>query len=152
MLYPPELRGRMEYQLVTKLFFFSCVKSCLTVPVKFPAAFLNPRYHDYASRDYLYLFVGGLIVFVASLWLSRWPIQGVFASDCPLSYCTKFWVDFKSHLVSCVPWNLGELIGSFMDLLDLLVLFVSCLCLVIAILFKRLKRSRRRRVSIKKGR
>jgi len=39
-----------------------------------------------------------------------------------------------------------------MDLLNLLVLFVSCLCLVVAILFRRLKRSRRRRVSFRKGR
>ena len=31
-LYPPELRGREEYQLVTVIFFFSCVNLCLFVP------------------------------------------------------------------------------------------------------------------------
>ena len=30
-LYPPELRGREEYQLVTVIFFFSCVNLCLFV-------------------------------------------------------------------------------------------------------------------------
>ena len=31
-LYPPELRGREEYQLVTVIFFFSCVNLCIFVP------------------------------------------------------------------------------------------------------------------------
>ena len=33
MLYPPELRGHKEYQLVTQLFSPSGVKLCLLVPL-----------------------------------------------------------------------------------------------------------------------
>src|SRR5882724_2982117 len=34
-LYPPELRGRAQYQLFTKLFFVLRVNLCLTVPIRF---------------------------------------------------------------------------------------------------------------------
>jgi hypothetical protein len=41
VLYPPELRGHKEYQLVTIIFFSLRVKLCLTVPKNFRSAIFN---------------------------------------------------------------------------------------------------------------